>query len=195
MGRANCPSVSVPALAGAVVAVLSLALTAAPRPWAVAEADWSTALVASRGPEPADLAWGYQAAFYLAGLYQVTRRGEEALPASVREQYWRGLERWALAHVEPDGGLVEHGRPVPLDALDRVMPGQILIRLHDAGLDPDGRFLKAALLLRDRLRAWPRLGGDPHGAFAHTHGGAWADLGRRRLHVDYVPARPGDGRA
>ena len=55
----------------------------------MAETDWSSALVASRGPEPADLAWGYQAAFYLAGLYQVTRRGEEALPASVREYYWR----------------------------------------------------------------------------------------------------------
>src|SRR3954471_19987255 len=50
------------------------------------------------------------------------------------------------------------------------MPGQILIRLHDAGRDPDGRFLKAALLLRDRLRAWPRLGGDPSGAFVHATG-------------------------
>jgi unsaturated rhamnogalacturonyl hydrolase len=167
-----------PTLVGVVVAVLALALSSASQSWRVAETDWSAALVLSRRPEPAELSWGYQAAFYLAGLYQVTRRGEEPLSVAMRERYWRDLDDWALAHVEPDGSLVDHGRPVQLDALDRVMPGLILIRLHDAGRDPDGRFLKAVVLLRDRLRAWPRLAGDSSGAFVHTtahQGQIWSD--------------------
>src|SRR4051794_22243006 len=96
-----------PAMAGVVVAVLALTLATAPRPWRVPEPDWSEALVASRRPDPVDLTWGYQAAFYLSGLYQVTRRSEQTLSTSVREGYWRDLELWAMAHVEPNGSLVD----------------------------------------------------------------------------------------
>ena len=85
------------------------------------------------------------------------------------ERYWRDLDDWALAHVEPDGSLVDHGRPVQLDALDRVMPGRSLSGCTTPAAipmgGPQGRGPAAG-----PAPGVAAAGRRPSGAFVHTTG-------------------------
>jgi unsaturated rhamnogalacturonyl hydrolase len=62
--------------------------------------------------------WNYKAAFYLYGQYQVFRRTK--VP-----HYLRYIRNWVDQHVDEAGEINQ-----PLDALDRFLPGLLLIELY-----------------------------------------------------------------
>lgn len=117
--------------------------------------DWGRAIVEGvmrRHPDPAALgSWNYPAAFYLYGQFLVFARTHEP-------RYLAYIRHWVDGQLDPEG------RPAqPLDALDRIMPGLLLVRLADA--TGEARYRRAAETLRRALDTYPRT---RDGGFWHS---------------------------
>ncbi|MCP2169452.1 glycoside hydrolase family 88/105 protein [Goodfellowiella coeruleoviolacea] len=160
---------------GAVVggAVLGLGIgvvppaVAAPDPhWRGASRDWAVALAEStmaRFPNASDLGdWEYAHGLYMDGQYRVYRRTGD-------RRYLRYIRAWVDGIVADDGTI-----DYPLDSLDAVRSGTVLLVLHaETGLD---KYRLAADNIRRALDGYPRTG---DGAFTHDSADRrhqlWAD--------------------
>lgn len=121
----------------------------------------------ARFPDPARLPWWYARGVFLLAADELGRRVGDA-------SYLDYARRWGESRVRPDGTVVDSdGSAVSFWALDHLMPGAVLARLHSTTGDP--RYRRALLAMRAALAAWPRTA---NGGFWHTvrsRGQLWAD--------------------
>jgi unsaturated rhamnogalacturonyl hydrolase len=151
--------------AGGVLAATTL-IPLIPGPARASEVDWSKALVDStmqRYPDGATLGgrWVYTWALYLYGQYLVYRRTREA-------RYLDYIQAYVDAHVSPSGTI-----DTPLDSLDMMYPGNLLLALYRETGEP--RYRAAADSIRARLDTYPRTS---DGGFWHNTsltGQLWLD--------------------
>ena len=107
-----------------------------------------------RFPDASDFGeWGYAYAYYLYGQYLVHKRTGE-------RRYLEYVIDWVDAHVDADGNI-----DVPIDELDRRMPGLLLLVLHAETAEP--RYRRAAETIRRAFDTHPRTS---DGGFWHTSG-------------------------
>jgi unsaturated rhamnogalacturonyl hydrolase len=135
--------------------------------------DWGRAVVDAtlqRYPDPERQPWAYQWALFLYGQHLVHRRTQDV-------RYLDYLKRWGAAHVQADGTVVEGsdkgGGPVDFATLDAIMPGRLVVILHER--TGEDRYRLAAARIRARFATWPRT---RDGGLWHAHfltGQLWAD--------------------
>lgn len=132
---------------------------------AAAVPDWGRAVVETtmrHHPNPAAFGrWNYPFGLYLYGQYLVFKRTGE-------RRYFRYIKDWVDSHVDAEGNIDQ-----PLTALDRRMPGLLLLILHRETAEP--RYRRAAERIRRAFDAHPRTS---DGGFWHTNqakGRLWAD--------------------
>lgn len=115
-------------------------------------------------PTPASLGkWGYTRGLTLYGVERVYRRTHNP-------RYLAYIEAWAKSHVDADGKI-----DTPIDALDDMMPGLLMLALfEDTG---DQRYRLAAQAIRKRFDTYPRTadGGLWHGAGTEHQHELWLD--------------------
>lgn len=117
---------------------------------------WSTRVAASvmhRSPTVVYEKWDYVAGLMLVALERVAARTHDPRYAAYAKRSIDSL-------VRPDGSIAGYARDEY--NLDQINEGRELFTLYDRTRDP--RYLKAADLLRDQLRAQPRTG---EGGFWH----------------------------
>ena len=135
--------------AGPILAVVTWLATvpgqAAPPP-----VDWGRAVVDAtlqRYPEAERQPWAYQWALVLYGQHLVQRRTQDP-------RYLDSIKRWGAAHVQADGTVVEvsgdgkTGGPVDFMTLDAIMPGRLVVILHER--TGEDRYRLAAARIRAR---------------------------------------------
>ncbi len=151
---------AVPFLANATVRhALALPMGRQTTPEASSSDDWSKAIVDStmfRYPDPAKLGgWGYAISLYLYGQYLVYKR-------TGHKPYFDYLQGWVDSHVSQEGVIDR-----PINALDYMLPGNLLLVLHkETGQE---KYRKAAESIRTRLNTYPRT----------ADGGFWHALSRQ----------------
>src|SRR5580698_8964473 len=118
--------------------------------------DWSAGVIATtmhRKPAPKDLGgWGYAVSLYLYGQYLYYLRTKD-------RRHLEYVQGWVDSHVSDDGVLDRKN----LDALDYMLPGNLLLVLHkETGQQ---KYKTAADAIRKRFDTYPRTA---DGGFWHA---------------------------
>ena len=133
----------------------------APRSWAVAVAE----TIMKRNPgAPRDVLarWSYWKAYTLLGFEMLWR-------STGNPRYFDFIKRQMGPFVDKDGDLVD----APLDSLDNIMPGNVLVALYEH--TGEERFRRAATTVRHAFDDYPR---NPDGGLWHARhltGEMWID--------------------
>lgn len=115
-------------------------------------------------PTPVSLGkWGYTQGLTLYAIERVYRRTHD-------ERYLSYIRTWADTHVDAQGKI-----DTPIDALDDMLPGILMLVLYED--TSDQRYRLAAQAIRNRLNTYPRTkdGGFWHGAAIEHEHELWLD--------------------
>ena len=118
----------------------------------------------ARYPTPKDLgSWGYAKSLYLYGQYLVYKRTRDP-------RYLKYIKDWVDYHVD-ESGVVRSAnaqgevREIKFDNLDSMLPGNLLLILHQETREP--KYKLAADRIRKRFETYPRT---KDGGFWHATG-------------------------